>query len=95
MGQESTGYSTRTLYVKNTLIKRTDMKFIAIMTLLLICVPLQAKTKTEAEKQKCSFYTQKIKEANDRLKAGYKEPTGNRMREQIKKYSDLKWRECR
>jgi hypothetical protein len=69
------------------------MKLIAIITLLLICVSVQAKPKTEAEKQKCAFYTQQIKEANAILKAGYREPTGNRMREQIKKYSDLKWRE--
>lgn len=72
------------------------MKLLTIITILLISVSAaHAGPKTEAEKQKCNYYDQKIKEANDILRAGYKEPTGNRMRAQIKKYTDLKWRECR
>lgn len=70
------------------------MKIVVMTTILLISIQF-AHAKTDVTKQKCDYYEQQIKKANDTLRKGYKEPTGNRLREKIRKYDDLKWKECR
>lgn len=51
---------------------------------------------TAAEKKACiEYYDQRIETVNKRLKQGYKEPTGNRLRKERREYQDAKSRQCR